>query len=198
MLRAEALLRRSRKGHQGHPRACTHTSMGIPFCGSFAMDARTQDDFMDAYADALDAGHVGHFSMVEQHRHMGPVTIDVDLRQAGEARAYTPSTLSAFVQAMFQALGNLVELPVGAMCFLLEKPGDLFSFRARGRYAASPGKQKLNQKVTPRDARAPGRCAACSLSSCAVHYGKSRGWSKGDPGGGHGVIPREILGEVLG
>ena len=86
------------------------------------MDADTQDRFIDAYAEALDAGHVGYFSVVEQRRHIGPVTIDVDLRQVGAERAYSSATLSSFVDRLFEALADLVDVPIGARCFLLEKP----------------------------------------------------------------------------
>ena len=129
MLAIELLLRRSKASPSS---LLTHTSMGGSGCfpGSFAMDVRTQDEFMDAYAAALDAGRqaqaqaIVDLSIVERHRHIGPVVVDIDLRQAGHARAYDAPTLLAFVRRLFDALGDLVRVPEGARCFLLEKPGD--------------------------------------------------------------------------
>ena len=89
--------------------------------GKFYVTAAHSDAFMDAYGECMDAGLFGAFSLVERHRHIGPVVVDIDLRQPGPERAYTAADADAFAMALMAEVRRLVAVP-SLRCFLLEKP----------------------------------------------------------------------------
>jgi hypothetical protein len=116
---AEAILRGCRvNGTHDY----THASMGLrPGCGKFYINANLGEKFMAEYGAALDAGCFGQFALVEQHRHISPVVIDLDFRQPGPERVYTESDVAEFAKRLLTELRRLVKGPP-LRCFLLEKP----------------------------------------------------------------------------
>ncbi len=101
----------------------SHASMGLRPCrGKFYMNVSQAERFMVEYGKSLDAGLVGEFALVEQHRHIGPVVIDIDLRQQGPERVYTDSDVEALVEHLLAELRRLVDAGAPMRCFLLEKP----------------------------------------------------------------------------
>jgi hypothetical protein len=121
---ADALLRH--RLPPGSPIEPTHTSMTG---GKYYVPGVESDAFVDAYAACVACKQEGTCapSIVEQHRHVGPVVIDIDLRQHGDTatRLYGRDTVGAFVSSLYAELGKLVELPEdgAAACYVLEKPG---------------------------------------------------------------------------
>ena len=133
VVRLEAILRDSVVHHDEY----THASMGLrPFAGKFHIPSSRHDEFMAAYGGALEDGHLGAYALVERHRHIGPVVIDIDLRTHSPERPYAATTVDAFVGRLFAELGRLVVFEAseaserikgirgiqGIRCFLLEKP----------------------------------------------------------------------------
>ena len=101
----------------------SHASMGLRPCrGKFYMNASQVERFMVEYGKSLDAGFVGEFALVEQHRHIGPVVVDIDLRQPDPERVYTNSDVAALVGHLLAELRRLVDADAPMRCFLLEKP----------------------------------------------------------------------------
>jgi len=114
---ADALLRH--RLPPGSPIEPTHTSMTG---GKYYVPGVESDSFVDAYAACKQEGTCAP-SIVEQHRHVGPVVVDIDLRQHGAVRMYGRDTVGAFVSSLYAELGKLVELPEeDAECYVLEKP----------------------------------------------------------------------------
>jgi len=104
----------------------THFSMGAP-AGRFYVPASDHDQLMDAYVAFLSAAATPLPSMVEAHRHVGPIVVDIDLRQAASGhRLYTDDDVAAFVSALYGELAKLVDLDhvpgADRRCFVLEKP----------------------------------------------------------------------------
>ncbi len=108
---------------RGHD--ATHTSLAG---GAYYIPAAGHDTLFAAYTAALRAS--ASLALVEQHRHIGPVAIDLDFKAAsqGEADAtrpgklYEPRQVARFVNALFGALADLVHMPDGTRCYVLEKP----------------------------------------------------------------------------
>ena len=100
----------------------THASMGGRFAtGKFYVTATHSEAFMAAYGGCMDAGLFGTFSLVECHRHIGPVVVDLDLRQPGPDRVYTAGDAEAFATSLLAEVRRLVAAP-SLRCFVLEKP----------------------------------------------------------------------------
>jgi hypothetical protein len=59
----------------------THTSLRG---GAYYVPAAKHDTLMDAYVERLQAGATD-LALVERHRHIGPVLVDIDLRQSADA-----------------------------------------------------------------------------------------------------------------
>ena len=119
---AEAILQKCRVKNGGDD--YTHASMGLrPGRGKFYISVAQIDGFMAEYGAALNDGCFGEFALVEQHRHIGPVVIDLDFRQPGPERVYTDSDVAEFAKRLLAELRRLVEVPPGSLrCFVLEKP----------------------------------------------------------------------------
>ena len=122
----------------------SHTSMGG---GRYKVGAAAHAELMAAWGAELEAGRELP-ALVEQHRHIGPVVVDIDLKGGGApvgppsggpaeearvclrvpapmARLYTDADVAALVAALRLELGRLVDLGadgVDARCFVLEKP----------------------------------------------------------------------------
>ena len=102
----------------------THTAFDG---GRYYIPAACQASFFRAYAAALAEGEM--LGIVEQHRHIAPVVIDLDLRGAAgpdgrPRRLYAPEDVAAFVAALHAALAELVDMR-GVACtdtYVLEKP----------------------------------------------------------------------------
>ena len=116
----------------------THASMGGRLgVGKFYVAAQHSETFMAAYGECVDAGLLGFFSLVESHRHIGPVVVDIDLRQPGPERVYTAADAEAFAASLVAEVRRLVA-PPSLRCFILEKP------------APRPNKARLRQgQVAP-------------------------------------------------
>ena len=107
----------------------THLSMGSP-TGRFYVSCSDYERFMDAFAALLAVPFNRSIpSLVELHRHVGPVIIDIDLRQPPECteRLYTAEDVSAFIASLCVELGKLVDAMAGSLpspnsIFVLEKP----------------------------------------------------------------------------
>jgi hypothetical protein len=102
----------------------THTSMGRPG-GKYYFSVVNIERFMNAYCRCLDSGTIDpKMALIERHRHIGPVVLDIDLRQTVPERLYTSDDVDIFVAALFSELALLVDLDKIAdrRCFVLEKP----------------------------------------------------------------------------
>jgi hypothetical protein len=62
--------------------------------------------------------------LVERHRHIGPVIIDIDLRQRVPDRQYTSADIERLVTCLMLQLRRLVTIddPAALTCYVLEKP----------------------------------------------------------------------------
>ena len=100
----------------------THTSMGgAGGPGSFYVPGVGHDALINAWGVTLDEGGTSELpALVERHRHIGPVLVDIDLRQEGPSRLYSTADVDAFVATLFRELGALVDLG-DPLCFVLEK-----------------------------------------------------------------------------
>ena len=103
----------------------SHTSMNG---GRFLFSSQQYAQLMSAWGAALESGIevLNLPSLVERHRHIGPVIIDIDLRQPDSSldRLYNDADVVALVSALYDELGRLVDLTeTDSRCFVLEKPG---------------------------------------------------------------------------
>lgn len=87
------------------PGAITHTSLGEPR-GAFSVPPHAVQHFLDLYRAALSEGAALHIT--ERHATVGPVVVDIDLRQRGPRRVYTAQTVTDVVRAMCCSLAGLV------------------------------------------------------------------------------------------
>ena len=118
-----ALMERHAVVGRAPPEALSHTSMSK---GKYIVSSLKHAELMAAWGAAVDAGRKLP-ALVERHRHIGPVVIDIDLRQPASApnRIYIDADVAALVAALRLELGRLVDLGgegVDARCFVLEKP----------------------------------------------------------------------------
>lgn len=110
------------KGHD-----VTHTSLRGGG-GRYYVPSSRAEELYDLYADAVcDAAGVGEASLVEQHRHIGPVVIDLDLRTPTLDRVATTERVDAFVAALGAELAPLLMADASHMnrsidVYVLEKP----------------------------------------------------------------------------
>ena len=100
--------------------AASHVSMAG---GRFHVLGIDHGAFMDLWAAVLEAGDIPP-PLVEMHRPVGPVVVDIDLRQPSPARGYSAEHVAALAVALRTKLGQLVDLAhvADARCFVLEKP----------------------------------------------------------------------------
>ena len=66
-------------------KASTHTCFGDTF-GAYYISAADSEAFLDSYVDGLFSGGGAGIGLVERHRDLGPVVIDLDLRYRAGAR----------------------------------------------------------------------------------------------------------------
>ena len=113
-------------GRDADPTAITHTSLAG---GRYSVPSAWLPTFYRSYAAAIERGE--RLALVERRRHIGPVVIDLDLRQlpgapACDGHLYERDDVRRFVSLLEEQLGKLVELPsIDAprrLCFVLEKP----------------------------------------------------------------------------
>ena len=95
----------------------THTCMAG---GSYYVTSSMFDDFMDSYTEAVEKGVPMH--IVERHRYIGPVVIDIDLRQKNGERLYDDLEVTEFVKLIYKELAKLVVVPAESVAYVLEKP----------------------------------------------------------------------------
>ena len=104
--------------------------------GRWYVPSTLTDAFYAAYEAALASGESLHIA--EQHRHIGPIAIDLDFRgrapsmeadadtaAATVAKQYTVSQVEGFVRSVYGALRHLVDLEAGTECYVLEKAARL-------------------------------------------------------------------------
>ena len=103
----------------------THTSFDG---GKYCVPASFHPTLYIAYADAIERGE--RLALVERHRHIGPVVIDLDLRPLPGVpndgqHLYSPADVQRFVAKLFSQVDDIVDLNASANvidCFVLEKP----------------------------------------------------------------------------
>jgi hypothetical protein len=78
----------------------THTSLSG---GSYYVPAASNDEFLDAYVDCVVKGCTD-LHLVERHRAVGPVLIDLDFKQASAQRLYDIRHIEAFCRAVLRQL----------------------------------------------------------------------------------------------
>eukprot|EP00798_Chlamydomonas_sp_ICE-L_P008376 gene8376-biopygen6869 len=96
----------------------THTAMNG---GKYYVPGNEFDEFLSAYIEAMNAGKF--LSIVEQHRYIGPVIVDIDLRQSVPTRIYDYVDVRMFVKELFKKIAKYVVVPENTQCFVLEKQG---------------------------------------------------------------------------
>jgi len=100
----------------------SHTSLRG---GRYWVPYHLSDAFMSAYCACADALS-DRLCLVESHLTVGPVVVDIDLRQSSPSRAYSFADVSSLVTAMRAELSLLVRLDgdvrVDTSCYVLEKP----------------------------------------------------------------------------
>ena len=109
----------------------THTSFEG---GMYCVPASWHPNLYIAYADAIERGE--RLALVERHRHIGPVVIDLDFRPLPGAppvpdgqHLYAPDEVRRFVVKLFAQLDGIVDMRAAATagkgtvsCVVLEKP----------------------------------------------------------------------------
>ena len=105
---------------EAFPLPLTHTAM----CGGrYVVSASDHDELMDAWGAALEGGAKLPSLVERRTRPVGPVVVDIDLRQEAGERQYTRGDVDELVAALYLELGRLAVIGETSSCmFLLEKP----------------------------------------------------------------------------
>lgn len=90
-----------------------------PIMGSFYIPHQEQSTFIDLYLAALRDCH--HLSLIETHKTISPVLIDLDFRQTSSDRLYTQETIDTLVTDLTHIISRYVSQP-SYTCYVLEKP----------------------------------------------------------------------------
>ena len=104
------------RAKKGEP--ATHNSMGQPL-GSFYVPKDDMPLFMSYYTAAVMEGH--RPAIVEAHKSISPMVIDLDFRQTTPDRLYTYDTISRLVKSILCIIVRFIEQPIYT-CYVLEKP----------------------------------------------------------------------------
>ena len=100
--------------------------------GRLYVPAARFEEFMDEYERALQSGQRLH--VVERHRHVGPVVVDLDFRgrlASAPDKLYAPEDVERFVRRLLLALPEVFALDAleSVTCYVLEKPARVHACR---------------------------------------------------------------------
>ena len=122
----------------------THTAMNG---GKYYVPGNEFDEFLSAYIEAMNAGKF--LSIVEQHRYIGPVIVDIDLRQSVPTRIYDYVDVRMFVKELFKKIAKYVVVPENTQCFVLEKQKPRVTSPARGMTCAPRRPRRRDSPLHP-------------------------------------------------
>jgi P4 family phage/plasmid primase-like protien len=112
--------------------AITHTSLTKP-CGSFYIPQDVEEEkFLPKYAEAIENG-ADFFGLVERHRDVSPIIIDLDFKQDVPSRLYTDDMLEKFLGCLKGQITEYVEVDESSIqFFVLEKGIEARSDKGKG------------------------------------------------------------------
>lgn len=87
---------------------------------TFYVKGQERDKFYDLYETCLSSIDLG---IIEKHRHISPIVIDLDFRQNSPDRQYTIDTIINFIETLFNTIiHQYIEIEDTIPVYILEKP----------------------------------------------------------------------------